>query len=53
MNQFPTREQVAQLKKQYPSGTRICVDRMENDPHPIPPGTMGTVTAVDDAGTYE
>lgn len=51
MNQFPTREQVAQLRKMYPPGTRICVDHMENDPHPIPPGTMGIVTAVDDAGT--
>ena len=40
MNQFPTRELVADLRKMYPPGTRICVDRMENDPHPIPHGTL-------------
>lgn len=51
MREYPTREQVKQLRQQYPPGTRVCVDNMENDPNPIPPGTMGSVTAVDDAGT--
>ncbi|MEI2988455.1 MAG: DUF4314 domain-containing protein [Oscillospiraceae bacterium] len=26
------------LKKRYPEGTRICLNRMENDPNPIPSG---------------
>ena len=39
-----------QLRRRYPEGTRICLDRMENDSAPIPSGTKGTVIAVDDAG---
>lgn len=38
-------------KKQYPKGTRICLDRMNDDPRPIPAGTKGTVSFVDDVGT--
>lgn len=41
------------MKARYPKGTRICLDSMENDPQPIPPGTMGTVVAVDDMRHYE
>lgn len=37
------------IKKQYPPGTRILLKRME-DPHPVPPGTKGTVRFVDDLG---
>ena len=39
------------LRQRYPEGTRICVDRMGNDPDPIPSGTKGTVEFVDDIGT--
>ncbi len=40
------------LKDQYPSGTRVQLDRMgSDDPRPIEPGTRGTVAAVDDMGT--
>ena len=39
------------LRQRYPEGTRICLDSMENDPHSIPSGAVGTVKAVDDAGT--
>lgn len=42
---------VEMLKKSYPEGARICLDSMENDPHPIPPGTKGTVEFVDDCGS--
>ena len=42
---------VAQVKKKYPSGTRVVVDGMEEDPRPIRPGTKGTVLLVDDIGT--
>jgi hypothetical protein len=42
--------QVARIKAQYPPGTRIRLDHMD-DPHaPIPSGTEGVVQAVDDAG---
>ncbi len=43
--------QIEFYKKQYPPGTRICLDRMGDDPRPIPAGTKGTVVAVDDIGT--
>jgi hypothetical protein len=26
---------VEMLRQRYPEGTRICLDSMENDPHPI------------------
>lgn len=45
------KKKVETLKRRYPEGTRICVDSMENDPRPIPPGTKGTVDFVDDIGT--
>lgn len=48
---FPTESFVSDIKKRYPSGTRICLDYMEDDPHPIEPGTKGTVVSVDDIGT--
>ena len=44
------RRKIESMKERYPKGTRICLDRMENDPNPIPSGTKGTVIAVDDAG---
>ena len=46
------KKKVETLKRRYPQGTRICVDSMENDPRPIPPGTKGTVDFVDDIGTF-
>lgn len=48
---FPTEKDIARLREQYPEGTRIQVDYMGNDPHPITPGTNGTVKHVDDIGT--
>ena len=44
-------KRIEMMKARYPEGTRICLDNMENDPHPIPPGTKGTVEFVDDMGT--
>ena len=44
------KNKVELLRQRYPAGTRICLDSMENDPQPIPSGTMGTVVAVDDMG---
>ena len=40
-----------QLKNSYPKGTRVRLIKM-NDPYTkIEPGTLGTVTGVDDIGT--
>ncbi len=51
MNGFMSRDQVDRIKAQYPAGTRIELDSMGDDPHPIAPGTLGTVQCVDDIGT--
>ena len=41
----------AMNKERYPPGTRIELIHMGDDPNPIPDGTRGTVSAVDDIGT--
>lgn len=38
-------------KKSYLPGMRIRLIRMVDDPHPVPPGTCGTVDCVDGIGT--
>jgi hypothetical protein len=43
-------EKVEMLRQQFPEGTRICLDYMD-DPNPIESGTNGRVDFVDDAGT--
>ncbi len=45
------KKRIEMMKQRYPEGTRICLDRMDNDPRPIPPGSKGTVQFVDDMGT--
>ena len=39
-----------ELRRQYPSGTRVELVKMDDVQAP-PPGTMGTVYAVDDTGS--
>ncbi len=46
-----SRGRIEYLKKQYPPSTRVQLDRMGDDPRPIPAGTKGTVSFVDDCGT--
>lgn len=48
---YVDRNLVQRTKEQYPTGTRIELDFMGDDPRPITPGTKGTVRIVDDIGT--
>ena len=50
MNRIPSREQVESLRQSYPVGTRIVLHSMDDPFAPVPPGTKGTVTYVDDIG---
>ena len=51
MNNFPSKEIVLALRRQYPKGTRVALVRM-NDPYTkLRPGDLGTVDFIDDAGT--
>ena len=49
MNGWKTHEQVERIKEQYPPGTRIRLNYMD-DPQAVPEGTEGTVQMVDDQG---
>ena len=52
MNEWEKQRNRAEyLKKAYPSGTRIVLNSMGDDPRPIESGTRGTVAVVDDIGT--
>ena len=51
MNTYPPRDVVDRIKAKYPRGTRIKLIRMDDPYTTIPPGTQGTVIAVDDIGT--
>lgn len=52
MNEWERQRNRAEyLKKAYPSGTRIVLNSMGDDPRPIESGTRGTVAVVDDIGT--
>lgn len=49
---FPSRDIVENLRMEYPVETRVELVRMDA-PQTPPVGTKGTVTGVDDAGSYE
>ena len=46
-----SRGRIEFYKEHYPRGTRVQLDSMGDDPRPIPDGTKGTVSFVDDIGT--
>ena len=48
---FPSREQVEFIRKNYPPGTRVMLNNMDDPYSPVESGTSGTVRYVDDAGT--
>jgi hypothetical protein len=48
--QFPDRETVERLRREFPRGTRVEILKMEDAQAPAP-GTLGTVRRVDDLGT--
>ena len=45
-----SRDEAERLRRMYPPGTRIVLDKMADDPDPLPPGSTGKVFDVDDAG---
>lgn len=47
---YPSKETVERLRREYPSGTRVELVRMD-DPKAPPAGTKGTVLGVDDIGS--
>lgn len=47
---FPSRETVERVRREYPAGTRVVLVKMDDIQAP-PPGTKGTVLAVDDTAS--
>lgn len=47
---FPSREEVERVRAEYPQGTRVVLERMDDIQAP-PIGTEGTVRGVDDTGS--
>lgn len=52
MNEWQRLERMAKrYKEEYPPGTRVELNCMNDPCHPVEPGTRGTVKYVDDLGT--
>lgn len=51
MNGFPTQKEVKRLREQYPQGTRIELEHMDDPYSKLKPGDRGSVTFIDDVGT--
>jgi hypothetical protein len=47
---FPSRQTLERLRREYPNGCRVELVRMDDAQAP-PAGTRGTVVGVDDAGS--
>ena len=50
MNKLPSSQDIERLRQKYPVGTTIRLNHMDDPFAPIPPGTVGRVTMVDDGG---
>ena len=50
MNNFPSKETVERIRRQYPPGTKVRLLRMDDAQAP-PIGTIGEVQGVDDIGS--
>ena len=46
---YPNKDYIEHLRRKYPPGTRLQLSWME-DEVAVPPGSMGTVEFIDDAG---
>lgn len=44
-------DEVQFLREKYPEGTLVKLNKMDDPVRPVPPGTVGKVRCVDDAGT--
>lgn len=51
MINFPSRETVEHIRREYPKGTRVALVRMSDPYSKLKPGDEGTVDLVDDVGT--
>lgn len=47
---FPPKEEVERLRREYPAGCRVMLDKMDDIQAP-PIGTCGTCKGVDDTGS--
>lgn len=50
MNNFPSKETVERLRREYPAGTRLELISMDDPYTKFKPGDCATVRGVDDAG---
>lgn len=50
MNNFPSKETVERLRREYPTGTRVELISMDDPYTKLKPGDRATVRGVDDAG---
>lgn len=50
MNNFPSKETVERLRREYPAGTRLELISMDDPYSKLKPGERATVRGVDDAG---